>query len=43
MLIPRLSTNMDAICWRKATIAREQSNEHDTYAVAVVEIVVGGV
>ena len=29
---------MDAIYWGKAIIAREPSNEHDPYAVAVLEI-----
>ena len=34
---------MDPTCWEKATtIAREPSNEHDTYAVAAVENVEGG-
>ena len=35
--LPRLPTNMDAICWEKATIAREPSNEHNPYTVAVIE------
>ena len=39
--IPRLSANMDAICWGRATIAKEPSNEHDPYAVAVLENVGG--
>ena len=29
LLIPRLPTNTDTVCWGKATIAREPSNEHD--------------
>ena len=32
---------MDAICWGKATIASEPSNEHDPYAVAVLKNVGG--
>ena len=35
--IARLPANKDAICWGKATIARKPSNEHDPYAVAVLE------
>ena len=35
--VPRLSANMDTIYWGKGTIAREPSNEHDPYAVAVLE------
>ena len=36
LLIPRLLANMDTVCWGKATIAREPSNEHDQYMLAVV-------
>ena len=40
--IPSSLANMDAISWGKATIAKEPSNEHDPYAVAVLENVGGG-
>ena len=40
--IPHLLANMDAICWGKATIAREPSNKHKLYAVAVLDSVGGG-
>ena len=33
---------MNAICWEKAIIAGEPSNEHDPYAVTVFENVGGG-
>ena len=42
MRIARLPANMDAICWRRATITREPSNEHDACAVAMLENVGGG-
>ena len=32
---------MDAICWGKATIAGEPSNEHDPYAITMLENVWG--
>ena len=31
--MPLLPTNMDTICWRKATIPRVPSNEHDKHTV----------
>ena len=34
--ILRLSANMDAICWGKATIVRELSNEHDPYVLVIL-------
>ena len=33
---------MDTICWGKATVVREPSNEHNPYTVAVLENVGGG-
>ena len=36
--VPSLPENINAIRWGKATIAKEPSNEQDSYAVAVLEI-----
>ena len=33
--VPHLPANMDPICWGKAAKAREPSNEHNPYALAV--------
>ena len=43
MRIPRLTANMGSICWGNAAKAKEASNEHNPYTLAVFKNVQGGV